>query len=240
MSSTRPTIAPAALTISVIVPVLNEARRLNAQLDRLRRLPELREVIVVDGGSADGSLHQARRHSGCVTVLESARGRARQMNAGARRASGDILVFLHADVWLPAGAPTLIRAALAHEDTVAGAFRTWTVPDGPTWLGPLLHLADLRSRLSGLPYGDQALFVRAPVFRAVGGFPELPIMEDLALSERLRRRGRIARVPANVLVSGRRFLARPVYYTLLVNVLPALWRLGVPADVLARMYGDAR
>ncbi len=91
-----------------------------------------------------------------------------------------------------------------------------------------------------MPYGDQALFVRAPVFRRLGGFPDQPLMEDLELSSRLRRLGPIRTVPTSVRVSGRRFLARPFYYTLLVNVFPLFYRLGAPARVLARLYGDPR
>ena len=124
---------------------------------------------------------------------------------------------------------------------VGGAFRTWTVTEGRRrWFGPLLHLADLRSRYSGLPYGDQALFVRADVFRQLGGFPDQPLMEDLEFSRRLRDAGQIRTVPASVRVSGRRFLARPVYYTLLVNVFPILYRLGMPPRVLASLYGNPR
>jgi hypothetical protein len=101
-------------------------------------------------------------------------------------------------------------------------------------------LADLRSRYANLPYGDQALFVRADVFWRLGGFPEQPLMEDLELSRRLSRTGLIRIVPATVRVSGRRFLARPIYYTLLVNVFPLLYRLGMPPRVLASLYGNPR
>jgi hypothetical protein len=101
-------------------------------------------------------------------------------------------------------------------------------------------LADLRSRYSVLPYGDQAIFVRAKAFRRVGGFPDQPLMEDLELSRCLRRLGRIRIVPARVRVSGRRFLARPIYYTLAVNLFPALYAMGVGPATLKRLYGDPR
>ncbi len=163
------------------------------------------------------------------------------MNAGARLASGDVFLFLHADTSLPADAARWIRDTLADPAVVAGAFRTWTIADGPsTWLSPLLHLADLRSRCSRLPYGDQAVFVRADAFWRLGGFPELPLMEDLELSRRLRRLGRVRTVPAVVRVSGRRFLSRPFYYTLLVNIFPTLYRLGVAPRLLAKLYGNPR
>jgi len=160
------------------------------------------------------------------------------MNAGARLATGDVLLFLHADASLPAGAAAYVEGALADPRIVAGAFRTWHVADGAR--APWLHLADLRSRLSGLPYGDQALFARREAFERSGGFPDQPLMEDLELSRRLRRLGRIAIVPASVRVSGRRFLAHAIRDTLLVNAFPLLYRLGVPAERLARFYADVR
>lgn len=231
---------PDPVGISVIIPTLNEELRIP---DRLKELAEIRgfhEVIVVDGGSRDRTVSIARLFPG-VRVLEAPRGRASQMNAGARSSSGDILLFLHADTSLPSDAARWIKSALSEAGVVAGAFRTWTVCDnGRAWLAPLLHLADLRSRYSGLPYGDQAVFVRADAFWGVGGFPDIPLMEDLELSRRLRCKGAIRTVPATVRVSGRRFLARPVYYTVLVNIFPLLYRLGVPPRVLAGVYGGPR
>jgi GT2 family glycosyltransferase len=163
------------------------------------------------------------------------------MNAGARAASGDVLLFLHADVELPSGALRHVAEALADPGVVAGAFRTWTVPDAPGHrLAPLLHLADLRSRYTGLPYGDQAVFVRAGIFEQLGGYPEQPLMEDLEMSRRLRRAGRIRTVPANVRVSGRRFLSRPIYAFLVMNAFPVLYALGVSPARLARWYGNPR
>jgi rSAM/selenodomain-associated transferase 2 len=226
------------MRISVILPVLDEERVLGERLGELEALG-VHEILVVDGGSRDGTLAVAAGHP-AARVLSAPRGRAVQMNAGAALATGDVLLFLHADVALPRDAPAHIERALADPAVVGGAFRTWTVADRPTRLGPLLHLADLRSRCSSLPYGDQAQFVRARVFRDLGGFPPLPLMEDLAFSRRLRRAGRLRIVPAVVRVSGRRFLERPVVYTLLVNVYPTLYRLGVPPAWLARFYRAVR
>lgn len=223
------------------MPVLDEARRIALRLEELsQRIPGIAEVIVVDGGSTDGTQQVVSGLRG-VRLMRSPRGRGRQMNAGARAASGDILLFLHADVSLPTDAVRWAREALSDPTVVAGAFRTWTIDDtGRSWFGPLLHLADVRSRYSGLPYGDQALFVRRDVFERVGGFPEIPLMEDLELSRRLRRLGRIRVVPARVEVSGRRFVERPVFYTLLVNVFPLFYRLGVGPETLRLLYGDPR
>jgi rSAM/selenodomain-associated transferase 2 len=230
-----------ASRISVVMPVLNEAAQICERLRELARFA-FHEVIVVDGGSIDETRAIARRFPD-VLLVEAPRGRARQMNEGARRATGNVLLFLHADVSLPADAALHIRRALAHPGTAAGAFHTWTVADGAAprpWWSPLLHLADLRSRYSRLPYGDQALFLRREVFQDAGGFPEIPLMEDLTFSRTLRTLGVIRTVPSRVTVSGRRFIERPLYYTLLVNLFPLLFRLGVPASVLAVWYGDAR
>jgi GT2 family glycosyltransferase len=166
------------------------------------------------------------------------------MNAGARATTSEVLLFLHADTRLPDGAQAEIARVLAEPGVVAGAFRTWTVADDPKaprrWLAPLLHLADVRSRVTTLPYGDQALFVRRDAFRAAGGFAEIPLMEDLDLSLRLRKQGRIGRARTSVTVSGRRFLESPVRYTLLVNTFPLLFRMGVAPEKLAALYRDVR
>lgn len=226
-------------TISVILPVLDEAARIGRRLDELAREPGFDEVIVVDGGSHDGTLDVVRAR-GTARVIEAPRGRARQMNAGAQLAGGAVLLFLHADVSLPPGAPRLISGALSDPKVVAGAFRTWHVPDARHQWAPWLHLADIRSRYSRLPYGDQAIFVRRDVFRRLGGYPEQELMEDLELSLRLRRLGRIQILPQNVRVSGRRFLAHPFRDTALVNLFPLLYRMGVPASALARAYQHVR
>jgi rSAM/selenodomain-associated transferase 2 len=226
--------------ISVIIPVLNEERRITQRLRELATMGDIAEVRVVDGGSTDATVERARAFPN-VTVLSAPRGRASQMNAGAEGARGAVLLFLHADVGLPPDAPRHIAAALEDPRVVAGAFKTWTVDDvGRSRMGPLLHLADLRSRYTRFPYGDQALFVRAEAFRAVGGFPAQPLMEDLELSRRLWRLGRIRTVDARVTVSGRRFLARPVFYFLAANGFPLLYRLGVSPHTLLRLYQHVR
>jgi len=226
--------------ISVIIPVLDEEQRIWQRLDELGQMAGIAEVIVVDGGSGDRTPAIARGFAG-VQLLSTAPGRGPQMNAGARAASGDVLLFLHADVALPPDAATWVSRMLADPAVVAGAFRTRTVADaGRSWLAFFLHLADLRSRWTRLPDSDQALFVRRDVFDRVGGFPDQPLMEDLELSLRLRRVGRIATAPATVRVSGRRFLARPIRSAVQMRLFPLLYRLGVPPRVLAWLYGDPR
>jgi len=222
------------------MPVLNEEARIAQRLSELTSMRGVGEVRVVDGGSDDETVAIARGFPE-ATVLSAGRGRARQMNAGAQGASGEVLLFLHADVTLPPDAPEQVERTLSAPGVVAGAFKTWTVPDaGPTRLAPLLHLADLRSRYSRLPYGDQALFVRADAFRAVGGYPNQPLMEDLELSRRLSRIGRIGLSDARVRVSGRRFLSRPLFYFAAINLFPALYRAGVSPEALMRFYPNVR
>ena len=197
---------------------------------------DFHEVIVVDGGSTDRT---RERVAPPARLLHAPRGRGLQLNAGAAAATGEVLLFLHADVTLPPRAAALIASALADPRAVAGAFRTWhRADDGRA--APWLHLADLRSRYTGLPYGDQALFVRREAFARAGGFPAQPLMEDLELARRLRKLGRIARVPASVRVSGRRFLAHPLREALIVNTFPLLYRLGVPPATLSRLYANIR
>jgi rSAM/selenodomain-associated transferase 2 len=227
------------MKLSVIVPVLHEARLIETALTRLTRQLPVAEVIVVDGGSTDDTLALAQQVDG-VTVLQGPRGRAQQMNVGAAHAKGDVLLFLHADTTLPPDAHACIQAALADPGVAGGAFRIRTTAEPPPWWAFALHAADLRSRYSGLPYGDQGIFCRAAVFRDVGGFAELRLMEDLAFSQALRQRGRLVVVRSQVTVSGRRFVAQPVRSFLAMNTFPVLFRLGVSTHTLERLYGNPR
>jgi rSAM/selenodomain-associated transferase 2 len=224
-----------ARTLSVVVPVLDEAAGIAAHLAALAPLRAAgAEVVVVDGGSADGTPERAAPLADAV--LRAPRGRAAQLNAGARAARGDLLVFLHADTRLPAGAAEAIRAALAPGGRAWGRFDV--IIEGRS---PLLRLVaacmNLRSRLSGIATGDQAVFVRRDVFEAVGGFPDLPLMEDVALSRTLLRLGRPACLRARVVTSGRRWDRDGVLRTIgLMWLLRAAFWLGVDPARLARRY----
>jgi len=229
------------VSFSVVIPVVDEEARIGLRLRELGTIAGVDDVIVVDGGSTDRTVDIARA-TPRVRVVSAPRGRGTQLNAGAALARSDVILFLHADVSLPADAARWIDRALAEPGVVAGAFRTWTVIDGEDarWVRHFLWVADVRSRVTRFPYGDQALFVRRDAFRRAGGFPDQPIMEDLELSRRLRRLGTIRTVPAVVRVSGRRFLDRPLRTAALMRALPVLYRLGVPPQRLARLYGRAR
>ncbi len=227
-------------TISAVIATLEEGVRLDECLDALARQPGELEVIVADGGSRDHGAERAAGRPG-VTVVVTGPGRGRQFAAGARMATGDVLVFLHTDTRLPERGTELMRAALADGSAEAGAFVTRTVADRrfPDRAGPLLRLADLRSRFTRHPYGDQALFVTRTAYEAVGGFRPLPIMEDYDLSRRLAARRPLARVGVPVQVSGRRMQTRPLRAMLLMRLIPPLFRLGVNPDLLARLYRRA-
>jgi rSAM/selenodomain-associated transferase 2 len=219
-----------AARLTLVVPVLNEARGLAASLQALAPLRARgHEVIVVDGGSEDASASVAAPLAD--RVLRAPRGRAAQMNAGARAASGDVLVFLHADTRLPAQAEGKILGALERHRW--GRFDVEIEGRHPA-LRVVAAAMNLRSRLTGIATGDQAIFVRRAEFP---GFPQIALMEDVALSRLLKRRGRPACLRSRVRTSGRRWESRGVLRTvLLMWRLRLLYWLGVPPERLARQY----
>ena len=225
--------------LSIVVSALNESVGLDACLAALQQQEGPLEIIVADGGSTDRSAERAAGQPG-VTVVVAGAGRGRQFAAGARMASGDVFLFLPADVRLPTGGTRLIRQALAEPGAEAGAFVTHTVAD-PRFknrAGPLLRLADLGSGLTRHPEGQQALFVTRAAYEAVGGFKPLPILEDYDLSLRLAARARLRRIREPVQVSGRRLQTRPLRGLLMHTILPPLYRLGVDPGLLARLDQD--
>jgi rSAM/selenodomain-associated transferase 2 len=228
--------APGA-PITVIIPTLNEARQLPAAVQSARAGRDI-EVIVADAGSNDGTAELARR-LGAHAIVTSP-GRARQMNAAAAMAAGEMLLFLHADTRLPPGFDALVRQALARPGVAAGAFSLRI--DAPGRMIRWIEAgANRRSRRLGLPYGDQAIFLPANVFRALGGFPDLPIMEDFVLVRRLRRLGKVVTLNAAVLTSGRRWRDRGILRTTMINQLVvAGFYLGIAPERLARRYRGAK
>lgn len=219
--------------LSVIVPVLDEAACIAATLQALAPLRARgHEVIVADGGSRDGS--PACCAGLADAVIAAPRGRARQMNAGAAHARGDLLLFLHADTRLPAAADTLVVQALQRARW--GRFDVRI--EGRSALLPVVAaMMNLRSRVSGIATGDQAIFVQRALFEQVGGFPDQPLMEDVELSCRLRAFARPACLRACVVTSGRRWDSRGVWRTIvLMWTLRLRYGLGASPEALARAY----
>ena len=213
--------------LSVVVPTLNEAGAIRAALEALAPLRARgHEVIVVDGGSSDGTTGLAAGL--CDRILSAPRGRASQMNAGARAAAGGVLLFLHADTRLPAGADELIP-----DSALWGRFDVEIAGRHPL-LKAVAWAMNLRSRLTGIATGDQAIFVRRDAFP---GFQEIALMEDIALSKTLKRIGRPACLRARVVTSGRRWESRGVLRTIfLMWRLRLLYFLGARPEALAKKY----
>ena len=222
------------LRVSIVMPVLNEAGLIAARMAALAPLrAQGAELIVVDGGSSDGTPALCRGNADAVLVAP--RGRARQMSAGAGAASASMLLFLHADTVLPPDAIALVSDALA--DRAWGRFDV-RIDGRSRWLPVIAAGMNLRSRLSGVATGDQAIFVRREAFDAIGGFPEQPLMEDIELSKRLCKHGGApACLRAKAVTSGRRWDERGVWRTIvLMWRLRLLYWLGVPAESLAAAY----
>jgi rSAM/selenodomain-associated transferase 2 len=225
------------MRISVIVPVLNEEKSIAATLMELQRLkPE--EMIIVDGGSSDGTREICQRFG--VELYPSPPGRAAQMNFGAQRASGDVLLFLHADTRLPPSAFDDIRVALQDRQVLGGRFDLQLDSSRPL-LKLIGFMISLRSRLSKVGTGDQAIFVRREIFAELGGYADIPLMEDVALSRALKRRGAVACLRSRVVSSARRWEMEGIWRTVLkMWTLKTLYLLGISPVRLKRYYGDTR
>ena len=223
------------MKLSIVMPVLDEAERIVEQLTTLAPLRASGvELVVVDGGSTDATVTLAAPHAD--RVLTSARGRARQMNSGAAAASGDVLVFLHADTRLPADADKLIMEGLASTGKIWGRFDV--AIDGRSPLLPVVAaLMNLRSRITGIATGDQAIFVTRAAFVEAGGYPDQPLMEDIELSKRLRARRAPLCLKARAVTSGRRWETRGVWRTIILMwSLRLAYFLGTSPEPLAKRY----
>lgn len=231
------------MRVAVILPVLNEAAYLGARLVELQERHHFDEIIVVDGGSTDASVEivcklmsaDAAGSRPAPCLFQAPRGRARQMHAGAQAANADILLFLHADTVLPLHAAEQIRDAIRR-----GHLWGWfdVRLSGRHFLFRLIErMMNWRSALSGIVTGDQAMFVRRDVYRLLGGFAPIALMEDVEFSARLKWVGKPARLRGPVVASARRWEERGVVRTILLMwALRFMFRLGVSSERLARWY----
>ncbi|HKA56107.1 MAG TPA: TIGR04283 family arsenosugar biosynthesis glycosyltransferase [Candidatus Binatia bacterium] len=221
----------------MIIPTLNEADTVGRTLARVRQAGGC-QLVAVDGGSDDGTPEIARGYAD--VVLSAPRGRARQMNVGAQAAAGEVLVFLHADTLLPHGFPEILARALLDPQVVGGRFDVRL--GAPGWSFRVIEtFMNMRSRLTRIATGDQAIFVRRQIFLAAGGYPEVDLMEDVELSRKLKRLGKIACLRARVVTSARRWQRDGVLRTVaLMWALRLAHSLGVPPERLRAFYTDTR
>ena len=223
--------------LSIIIPTLNEEDVLGKTLSRLADDKSC-EVIVVDGGSSDATLLLADKAS--CTIISGPRGRGRQMNLGAAAATAEVLLFLHADTLLPNNFSELILSTVSQSNAAAGAF-SLAIDSPAKILAAIAWLANLRSRLLHLPYGDQALFTTQQVFSAIGGFPEIEIMEDFAFVKKMQKKGAIIILPECATTSARRWQNMGIIRTTFINQLMVCgYGLGVPPVILAKWYRRLR
>ena len=229
--------------ISIVIPALNEAATIAKVIANIHALPNV-EIILVDGGSIDDTVKISQELG--VRVLASPKGRAHQMNVGAQAATGEIMLFLHADTILPLGFEQVVRSTLqpfvgewgdgGKVVPIAGAF-TLKIDDAMSSLRWIERLVAWRSKWRQMPYGDQAIFLTAETFRSIGGFVEMPIMEDFELIKKLQRLGRIEISSAPVMTSARRWLQRGVWQTTLINQAIIIgYSIGISPDQLATWY----
>jgi rSAM/selenodomain-associated transferase 2 len=228
---------PAKCTFSIIIPVLHESGIINTLLDSLQQLEhdESFEIIVVDGSKTQDTLQMISDTT--VRKYASLQGRGLQMNEGASHATGDILVFLHADTFLPSNALSLIHAALENERYVGGAFSYQFQVQTPLFR-MIAAIGTLRSQITRLPYGDQVIFLRKTYFDAIGGYKDTPLMEDVELMHRIKKkRDQISILPHHIFASARRWDQEGILYATLRDIIIIfLYWCGMSAEKLARFY----
>lgn len=223
--------------ISIVIPVLNEELIIGDALKRLQCMSGEYEIIVVDGGSSDGTAEVANSY---VKTISSTKGRGIQMNTGAREAIGDVLLFLHADTIVKQDAIDEISRVMSEQNVVGGTFkRKYDV------CHPLLKLAAFYTYtnfyLFGIIAGDQGIFVRKDIFNKIGGFPEIQLMEEVQFTKNLKKCGKIAFLNSEAIVSARRFMKKGIvrtYLTMLFCIIS--YRFGMPPEKIKDLYVDVR
>ena len=225
------------MKISIIIPTLNEARYLGETLAKIRQLSP-HELIISDGGSNDDTLKIAAKYT--PHLIKTPAGRALQMNAGAQVATGDLLLFLHADSHIEPVSYQKMLCAMKNSEVIGGAFSL--LIDSDRWALQIINqLANLRSKYLGRAYGDQAFFVKKHVFQEMKGFTEFPICEDLDFYKRLKILGPIVLLKEKVLTSPRRWINEGIWFTTIRNILiAALFELGFPPRILTKWYQTIR
>ena len=219
--------------ISIIIPALNEEKTIAKTIDSVNDGFNV-EVIVVDGGSSDKTVYEAK--SAGAQIIKSQPPRSSQMNKGAEEAKGEILLFLHADTILPSGYELTVRGTLDYPEICAGAFHFKLDEESPS-LSRSEKLANFRSEILKMPYGDQGIFLKKSLFDEVGGFPEMPIMEDFEFVRRVRKYGDIFTAPFPAITSDRRWKERGVLKTTTINQLMIVgYYLGISPEKLRKWY----
>ena len=222
------------MKISIIIPVLNEEKIIKKSLSNILNDSHV-EILVVDGGSEDKTPLIAQE-LGAKVIFSSLANRAYQMNYGASIATGDIFLFLHADTILPNNYQGIIKDILSNSSYLAGAFQL-AIDGNQLSLRFVERLVNWRSRFCSLPYGDQGIFIKASVFQEMGGFANLPIMEDFEFIQRLKKRGKIAIASAKVITASRRWQKLGIWRTTWINQLVILgYYLGISPEKLAQFY----
>ncbi len=229
------------MKLAVIIPTLNEERTIGSCLEAVGAHSDL-DVVVVDGGSTDATCQRAAEAG--ARVVEGKPGRGSQLNLGAASTSAPDLLFVHSDCRLPPGWRPVLERALQDRRTSLACFRlrteTGDATEGTVLTRMWLWTLDLRSRGWRLPYGDQGFAVRREIFDAVGGFPDIPLMEDLVFAGRCRRQGAIRRIPLLMRTTARRYRRFPIRTRVMNLVFPVLFRCGVSPHQLARWYREVR
>lgn len=222
--------------ISIIIPILNEAKILEKTLSQLQSELGHHELIIVDGGSTDNSVHIAEKYG---EVVRSERGRAKQLNAGAAAATGNILLFVHADIWLETGALGAVETALSL-GYIGGGFRQKI--DGTKVLYRIIEIAgNIRGKYLRVFYGDSGIFLGRAEFEKIGGFPDIPILEEMEFSKGLRKLGKTTLILPHIHLSARRWEAKGVVRTTLNNwLITLLYFIGVSPEKLAKLYSHIR
>lgn len=224
--------------ISIIIPVINEGLTIEKCLLQFKNNPN-QEVIIVDGGSTDDTIQIAEKQ-GFKLINSGVKKRSYQMNLGAKKAQGDILLFLHADTILPDNYVELINNNLAHKNIVAGAFKL-RIDAQKLSFRLLENLVNWRSYFFSLPYGDQGIFVKKNIFQEIGGFSDLAIMEDFILMKKLQKKGKISIIADEVITSARRWQKLGIFKTTMINQSVIIgYYLGINSETLAKFYRNQK